>query len=314
MSRCLRCYEPLPAGEERLHPSCSRAVFGVDRAPRLSLPSGTLVERVTVQLRQGRGLTGVQRKFSGELRDQSRRLALTQHLSGYIVKPQTDDYPHLLEVEALTMRLAEAAGLSVAPSTLLETDEGELVYVTRRVDRASDGYALRQEDMAQITDRLTEHKYRGSHEQVGKAIASHSDRPALDLAQYFRAVAFCFLVGNNDAHLKNWSLTQARDRAWSLTPLYDLVAVRLVLSERDDPEELAITLNGRKRKFTGADFSAFAKAIGVPPGVARGQLKRLERAVGEWAAVIERSFVSPVLQAELIALIEKRLERLSSGR
>lgn len=143
------------------------------------------------------------------------------------------------------MRLAELAKLDVAPSTLLHTDEAELVYVTRRVNRLGDGFTLRQEGMVQITDRLTENKYRGSHEQIVKVIIKHCTLPRVELVKVFRSVVFCFLTGNNDAQLKNWSLTQHSTEKCAMTPLYDQVAVCLVLSEKLDPEELALPLSGR---------------------------------------------------------------------
>ena len=166
--------------------------------------------------------------------------------------------------------------------------------------------------MAQITERLLEHKYRGSHEQIAREIARHCAVPRLELVRYFRAVAFCFAIGNNDAHLKNWSLTRQRDGRWGLTPLYDLVAVRLVLPERDDPEELALALAGRKRKFTRANFLAFAATIGLTKRIAVAQLRVLAKAAGNWRACIRASYLPSDLQESLLEVLDERMGRLLS--
>ncbi len=309
--KCLRCYLPISGANEVMHASCARAVFGTAEVPSLSLPPDSIEDTAREQLHAGRGLTGVQRKFSADLDRANRRIILGDVMSGYLVKPQTPDYSNLPEVEALTMRLAELANLDVAPSTLLRTDEDDLVYVTRRVDRLSEGTALRQEDMAQITDRLTEDKYRGSHEQVGKAIKQYCTMPRVELVKYFRSVLFCFLTGNNDAHLKNWSLTRQLDGKWSMTPLYDQVAVRLVLTEKDDPEELALPLLGRRSKFTLDNFLAFAKTIELPETVARAQVKVLLQAVENWMPCIGNSYLSDEMKEDFLELIEGRVNRLS---
>ncbi len=294
-----------------MHEACAEEVFGTSAMPRLSLPPDAAEEIARSQLRTGRGLTGVQRKFSGNLDQTDRRILLSDVLSGYLIKPQTPDYPNLPELEAVTMRLAELVNLDVAPSTLLRTEQGELVYVTRRVDRTADNYALRQEDMAQITERLTEDKYRGSHEQIGKAIQTYCTTPRVELVKYFRAVAFCFTTGNNDAHLKNWSLTRQRTGKWTMTPLYDQVAVRVVLPAKQDPEELALPLDGRKRKLTPANFAAFAKTIGLPEAVAMAQVRVLSKAVDAWEACIRGSYLPEGLQGVFVEIVRERMRRLA---
>ena len=308
--RCLKCYRLLEAGQVDLHEACARSVFGTGTAPALSIPAGAQEDIARKQLGAGRGLTGVQRKFSADLDPADRRIVLSELLSGYLVKPQTPDYPNLPEVEALTMRLAELTHLDVAPSTLLRTEQGELAYITRRVDRTTDGYPLRQEDMAQITERLTEDKYRGSHEQIGRAIDTYCTSPRVELVKYFRAVAFCFVTGNNDAHLKNWSLTKQANGKWTTTPLYDQVAVRVVLSARQDPEELALPLAGRKRKLTRANFLAFAKTLGLPQTVATAQLKLLAKSVDAFEESIRSSYLPTTMRDRFVAVIHERIGRL----
>ena len=232
MTRCLKCYGPLSSGEEQLHPACAKTVFGTERVPVLDLTDALTRDAAVAQLKKGQGLTGVQKKLSADYINASNKLQLRDALSGYIIKPQTSDYPHLPENEALCLELAELAGLPVVPHTLLRTVQGELFYVTRRVDRTEAGLPLQQEDMAQLTERLTEDKYRGSHEQVAAAIKRYSSRAQLDLLLYYKAVLFCFLTGSKNATSKTGTFTATLDGEYRLTPLYDLVAVELVVRSR----------------------------------------------------------------------------------
>jgi serine/threonine-protein kinase HipA len=103
------------------------------------------------------------------------------------------------------------------------------------------------EDMCQLTERLTEDKYHGSYEQIGKAIQKYSASPGLDVENFFEIVLFSFLTGNADMHLKNFSLLEQPGLGMTLSPAYDLVNTALV--NPADDEELALNLNGRKKNI-----------------------------------------------------------------
>lgn len=118
------------------------------------------------------------------------------------MKPATKQYPHLPEVEDLTMHLAELCGIATVPHALIRLQNGSLAYITKRIDRAKKT-KLHMEDMCQLTERLTEDKYKGSYEQIAKAILKYSENPGLDLINFFEQVIFSFLTGNADMHLKN---------------------------------------------------------------------------------------------------------------
>lgn len=293
-----------------MHAACAKTVFGTTQVPVLDLTEAIARDTAIAQLRDGQGLTGVQKKISADYVNASNKLQLRDALSGYIIKPQSNDYPQLPENEALCMELAELAGLPVVPHTLLRTTHGELVYLTRRVDRTDAGVALQQEDMAQLTDRLTEDKYRGSHEQVAAAIRRHSSAVQVDLLLYYKAVLFCFLAGNKDVHLKNWSLTASLDGRCRLTPLYDLVNVELVISSKQDPNELCLTLAGRKHGFTLANFEAFAKTISLPAAAAAAQVKALKKMGGAWEACIARSYLGATEKGAFWGVVSGRMGRV----
>src|SRR5690606_38986653 len=142
---------------------------------------------------------------------------------GYILKPPTPHYQQLPEVEDLTMHLAALAKIKTVPHSLIRLQSGKLAYITKRIDRTKKG-KLHMEDMCQLTERLTEHKYQGSYEQIAKAILKYSALPGLDLVNFFELVVFSFLTCNADMHLKNFSLIQQPGMGMVFSPAYDLVA------------------------------------------------------------------------------------------
>ena len=314
MSRCLYCYQPLPEGAAfTYHPACSRKLFGKPVPPTFPYTEAEMLALADAVVRQHITVPGVQPKLSLGLSPaggagQPGRLTIVGALEGeYILKPPTPRYPHLPEVEDLTMHLAALARLPTVPHGLLRLEGGALAYVTRRVDRVK-GRKLAMEDMCQLTERLTENKYDGSHEQVAKAIAQYSANPGLDTVNYYELVLFCFLTGNADMHLKNFSLLHTPGLGYGLAPAYDLVATTLV--NPADTEELALTLNGRKRKLKPTDFQQAARRAGVAEKVVAGLLAKFARTRPAWHRFIDGSFLSPELRQEYHALLDRRFAQL----
>jgi len=210
-------------------------------------------------------------------------------------------------VEDLTMHLATLARLPTAPHGLLRLEGGALAYVTRRIDRQR-GRKLAMEDMCQLTERLTENKYDGSHEQVARAILNYSANPGLDVVNYYELVLFSFLTGNADMHLKNFSLLQTPGLGYGLAPAYDLVATALV--NPADTEELALTLNGKKRRLRQTDFRQAAQRAGIDDKVLTGILTRFGKAKPAWHEFIGMSFLTEALQEQFHLLLDSRFAQL----
>jgi serine/threonine-protein kinase HipA len=164
------------------------------------------------------------------------------------------------EIEFITMRLAKAMGIRTVPHALIRLKSGELAYITRRIDRTQDS-KIAMEDMCQLTGRLTEDKYKGSLEQIARTILGFSTQPGLDAINFFELVLFCFLTGNADMHLKNFSLWRPSVGEIQLSPAYDLIATKLLIPE--DPEETALALNGKKKNLRRKDFDALAERLGL---------------------------------------------------
>jgi serine/threonine-protein kinase HipA len=204
------------------------------------------------------------------------KLAIAQ----FRLKPPFEQYPQMPETEALSMLLAQACGITTVPFLLIPLKDGPLAYLTRRIDRNAKGEKFAMEDACQFTERLTEHKYRGSHEQITKAIIDFAQNPLFDVVRFYEQVIVSFLMGNNDMHLKNFSLISYDGQTYSLAPAYDMIAAQLVLP--DDPEELALTLNGKKRKITRVDFDAAMMKAHIPKKAIENLWGRIKRGIHFW--------------------------------
>ncbi|WP_448518535.1 HipA domain-containing protein [Rhodoflexus sp.] len=253
-------------------------------------------------------LSGVQPKLSLELekKTQPGRLTIVGLWGNYILKPPHQIYPQLPEIEDLTMKMAAAAGISTVPHSLIYLQSGELAYITRRIDRTRAG-KQHMEDFCQLTENLTEHKYRGSYEQIAKAIKRFSTTPGLDIVNFFEQVLFSFLTGNADMHLKNFSLIYLPD-AIQLSPAYDMVATALV--NPADSEELALTLNGKKRKIKASDFESACRNSGMTDKQYAGMLNKMMQAYPKWLKWIEQSFLQDTMKQAYKDLLIERCTRL----
>jgi serine/threonine-protein kinase HipA len=310
MTKCLYCYQPLESGETDFHARCSKKMFGTEIPPQLEYTGNDMQQLAAEIIKSQITVTGVQPKLSltiGKSETGVRKLTLVGLWGNYILKPPGQYYPQLPEVEDLTMHLADIAGINTVPHSLIRLKSGELSYITKRVDR-SKKEPVHMEDMCQLTERLTENKYRGSYEQIAKAIDKYSVQPGLDIVNFYEIVVFSFITGNADMHLKNFSLLQRNAGDFVLSPAYDLVATMLV--NPDDKEELALTLNARKTKLKQRDFEAAFNSAGLTIKQQENIFKKMSRAKNTWLEFISQSFLSAQLKEQFAELIEERAARL----
>lgn len=307
--KCLYCYKELKEGQVDYHPACAHKFFGVKNAPKLPYVRAQLGDLARKVVRAQTTLTGVQAKLSLDIdrggRNQTDRFTIVGLWGRFILKPQTDTYRALPELEDLTMHLAEAAKITTVPHCLIRFSDGELCYITRRIDRLPDGRKIPMEDMCQLTGRLTEYKYKGSYEQIAKAIRRYSSAPQLDVVNFWEVVVFSWLTGNADMHLKNFSLYNPDGSGHMLTPAYDMLATTLVMP--DDTEELALTLNGKKRKLRKADFIRSITSSGVDEKVIDNMARRFGRVLPKWFDLIDRSFLPEDMRHAYKNLILRRI-------
>jgi serine/threonine-protein kinase HipA len=210
-------------------------------------------------------------------------------------------------VEDLTMHLASAAKIKSAQHCLIRLKSGNLAYITKRLDRTKKG-KLAMEDMCQLTERLTEDKYHGSYEQIGKAIRKYSITPGLDVVNFLELALFSFITGNADMHLKNFSLLEQPGLGMTLSPAYDLVNTELV--NPADKEEMALTINGRKKNLSKKDFLTAMNTLKLDEKQQQNIFGKMEKAVPEWLRLIDISFLSDDYKVKYTSLIHERLNRL----
>ena len=204
------------------------------------------------------------------------------------------------------MMLAEAVGLETVLFGLIHLASGELAYITKRIDRDDNGNKFAMEDMCQLTGRLTEDKYKGSHEQIAKTVKQYSSNPLFDLTRFYELVLFSFLTGNGDMHLKNFSLFNDPVIGWKLAPGYDLLNTRLVIPKEKDPDELALTLNGKKSNFNPESFDEFGKNIGLNTKQIQNIKESLFNKRATFLQTIETSFLSDEMKDAYIGVLEER--------
>jgi len=249
IERCLICMNPVKNGEP-VHTSCSFRLFGQKYIPRMPYGLGDFNSLAARLIEANAAVTGVQKKLSlhmsreEDLHNTHGKLTFVGLWGDYILKPPVDIYRELPENELLTMKLAECLKISIVPNGLIRLKFGELAYITKRIDRFKD-QKLPMEDFCQLLEKMTEDKYRGSVEQIGKVLLKHCSNRIFDALRLFEVVIFNFLIANADMHLKNYSLI-GYPGAVSLSPAYDFLNTRLVISEKDDPEESALSINGKK--------------------------------------------------------------------
>ncbi|WP_339787839.1 HipA domain-containing protein [uncultured Imperialibacter sp.] len=323
---CLYCYQPLigedlatQAGDAGFHPSCSKKFFGTAAPPELPFTENDMLQLAEQVIKSHKTVTGVQPKLSLSIEKIKNsqfpeRFTIVGLWGEYILKPQTEAFKHLPENEDLTMHLATLCGINTVEHSLISLKSGQLAYITKRIDRktvsrkASAARKLHMEDMCQLTERLTEHKYKGSYEQIAKIIIRYSENPGLDAINFYEQVIFCFLTGNNDMHLKNFSLLKNDGLNYTLCPAYDLVASALVLPE--DDEELALTLNGKKKKLKKADFDTAMLSAGIEQKAIDNIYRRFSNSQARWKDFIDISFLPEDMKVNFQELINSRFDTL----
>lgn len=312
MSKCLYCYKELEPGEVDFHKSCCRKFFGTHTAPSLDYTRAQMDELAAQVIRSQTTLTGVQPKLSLNLdkHKDSQKLTIVGLWGDYIFKPQTERFAMLPENEDLTMHLAEIAKIKIVPHTLIRMKDGSIGYLTKRIDRKADGEKIAMEDMCQLTERQTEHKYRSSYEQIGKAIRKYSTNAQLDMVDFLELVYFSWLTGNNDMHLKNFSLYSPAGEPM-LTPAYDLL--NAAISNPVDDKELALNLNGKKKRMKDADFRNAYRTCGVPEIVFDRVKKKYVDLIPKFEEEIHASFLSDEIKTLYIELLHRRHAQSSAG-
>src|SRR5690606_21260289 len=210
MKKCLYCYQQLNENETDFHSSCAKKMFGTTTPPIIDFDLKQLEELAKQIIIKSVAVTGVQPKLSLDLEKQKgepARLTLVGLNGDYILKPSSKEYAELPENEDLTMHLAELVKIKTAKHSLIRLHSGELAYLTKRFDRKNKE-KIAVEDFCQLSENLTEHKYRSSIEKIGKLTHQFTVNNGFEVQRLFELVLFSYLTGNADMHLKNFSLIE----------------------------------------------------------------------------------------------------------
>lgn len=303
---CRICLEPTEKGGD-YHPSCCKGLFDEPRIPSLPFTWEQLNDLAEKTVQQHVTVPGVQPKLSIHMEsggpNRDARFTLVGLEGGYILKPPVERFPEMPELEHLTMCMARDFGIKVAACGLIPLEDEKLCFITKRMDRMGNS-KLHMEDMCQLTDRLTEQKYRGSMEQVGKGILRHCTNPVFDVMRFFDLTIFCFLTGNADMHLKNFSLLYEPGDEVALSPAYDLLPTTLLLLE--DKEEMALTLNGRKRRLTRKDFFQFGASLTLTAKQIENALGRAQDSIPKALLTLSKGLCRTDTKHRFNALISER--------
>ena len=308
--KCLLCYKPLDKDEVDYHAKCVMKTFGLKQMPTIDIDEKKLTTYAKKIIGAHTAITGVQPKL-GLWLDESKksiRFTVVDDKSNYIIKPQSETYQSLPENEDLCMHLAETFGIETAKHSLIRLPDGELAYITQRFDR-KDENKLSCEDLCQLSETLTEHKYRGSYEKTGKIIKQFSTQSGLDTLHYFELVVFCFISGNADMHLKNFSMLEKIEGHFSLGPAYDLVSTMLVI--KNEPEQMSLTLNGRKNRITKKDFMSLATNLDITEKQIKNSFHSFSEKLKSALWWIENSFLPVEQKVILNETITDRINLLS---
>jgi serine/threonine-protein kinase HipA len=217
----------------------------------------------------------------------------------YILKPQTGTFSNIPENEQCCMDIADAFDIEVPGHCLLSLKDGSLAYVVKRFDRKG-AEKIHQEDFSQI---LQQDKYKGSVEQIGRKLGEISTASGYDQQLFFERVLLNFILGNGDAHLKNYSISYKEDTI-RLSPAYDIVCSKLVIP---DEEDSALNINGKKNNLSRPDFDKLAEYLNVPVKIRYEKFDKKFKSVKD---IINASKIDKERQKDFLTIIQERLRRL----
>lgn len=310
MHKCLYCYLPLDKTEVDYHAKCSKAFYGSKYAPVLPYQLSEMEKLAKEAAQLSITVPGVQPKLSlGWLKTQLEdghmgRLTIMNALDGnYILKPQNSLYPQMPENEHLSIKLAELFKIDVVPVNMIRLKSGELCFITKRIDRNSDGSKNHMIDFLQILE--LSNKYKGTTEALGKTIGELSVNTLFDKLRFFESIVFNFIIGNNDMHLKNYSMLLTK-MGWVLSPFYDLLNVKMILPK--DKEDTALLLGGKKENFKKEYFDQLALVLNLNEKQTKGVYKKLQKWLPLAIQLIEISFLEAELQESYKKLITERTQ------
>jgi serine/threonine-protein kinase HipA len=254
-------------------------------------------------------IQGIQSKFSAILKIKEGRFEIVDQHGQYILKPQSEHYPELPENEALTMTLAAMIGVDVPIHGMAYSKDNSMTYFIKRFDREGKGKKIPLEDFAQLTMKDRDTKYSSSMEKVAKVLYDFCSFPQVEAVKLLKLTLFNFLIGNEDMHLKNFSLISDYGKV-TLSPAYDLL--NSTIAQRNTQEELALPLNGKKSKLNKRDFIDYYaySVLKLNANVVTSVIREIQSVIPNWIKIIKKSFLTQDMQENYLKLLDERRKRL----
>ncbi len=251
-------------------------------------------------------IQGVQPKLSAAISVVEQEFKIVDQFGTYIIKPQNDLFPELPQNEDVTMKMAKAFGLDVPFHGMLYAKDGSLSYFIKRFDRYGKGKKIATEDFAQLTGNTRDTKYRFTMEKLVPVIDEFCSFPAIEKADFFKRVLFCYVTGNEDMHLKNFSLITKNGKT-TLTPIYDFLNSSIVI--KNPEEEIALTLKGKKSNLKATDFIDYytKERLQLNEKTVVTILEQMENAIPKWKELLEISFLSDEMKEKYLELLKYKL-------
>jgi serine/threonine-protein kinase HipA len=306
--KCLITYQPSSAdysteGLKRIDRNLKKLEHLPYSGDALRLEAAARAEKMSLQ--------GVQPKLSARLNTGLGKFEIVDHGGRFILKPQSLEYAELPENEDLTMKLATTCGIEVPLHFLVRGSDDQLTYVIRRFDREGKKRKVAIEDFAQLSGSSRETKYKSNMEKVVKIIETYCTYPVIEKQKLFLITLFSFLTGNEDMHLKNFSVISRQNKV-VLSPAYDLLNTTIAIPKAE--EEMALPLNAKKRKLIRADLVDYfgGQCLMLNEKTIQKALKDLQKAARTWESLVKISFLSPEKQNDYINLLNHRFKRLFS--
>lgn len=247
-------------------------------------------------------IQGVQPKLSATISVVEQEFKIVDQFGTYIIKPQNDLFPELPQNEDVTMRMAKVFGLDVPFHGMLYAKDGSLSYFIKRFDRYGKGKKLATEDFAQLTGNTRDTKYHFTMEKLVPVIDEFCSFPAIEKADFFKRILFCYVTGNEDMHLKNFSLITKNGKT-TLTPIYDFLNSSIVI--KNPEEEIALTLKGKKSNLKASDFiDYYAKdRLQLNEKTIATILEQMHNAIPKWEELLQISFLSDEMKEKYLGLL-----------
>lgn len=307
-NRCSLTYQPIGANEryskeglQRLSPTLTNLRDFPYTAAEQRQEAMKNASKISIQ--------GVQPKLSARLSPVHATFEIVTKNGKFILKPQTESYEQLPENEDLSLRLAQLAGIEAPQHGLIRCADGSLTYFIKRMDRSGHKDKIPLEDFAQLSGATRDTKYESSVEKIIEVVRRFCTVPQLELKKLFQRVVFNFLIGNEDMHLKNYSLI-TRGLFHQLAPAYDFLNTTIAL--RNPKEETALPLNGKKNHLTRKDLLSYLPLdrMELNPNIVQDVCRDIQKALPVWDEWIGKSFLNDALKAKYRDVVRERSARL----